>query len=336
MLMSVAVVVSLIVVSACTKEGPPGKDGKDGEDGINGQDGTATCAVCHDNSEGVEIKIAQWGKSLHATGGHNFENRTTCAPCHTSQGFKEVVGTANTATAAAIEDPANINCYTCHKIHDTYTASDWALRTSGNHTAWLTGETFDFGTGGLCASCHQPRTSYAIPDVANPEGTYTVTSSRFGPHYGAQSSTLTGTAYYNVGTGYMNSAHTNIDNSCVTCHMASAIGYTSGGHSFNIWDEMEGEYNVNGCLECHTAEEAVTITEELHAEVEILLTELRTLLEAAGIYNPSTGLAKTGDYTNKIAGAFWNYKSVESDHSLGVHNPKFVKKILENTIASLQ
>ena len=51
MLMSVAVIVALIFVSACTKEGPAGKDGvdgKDGEPGINGQDGTATCAVCHD------------------------------------------------------------------------------------------------------------------------------------------------------------------------------------------------------------------------------------------------------------------------------------------------
>jgi len=41
MLFSVAVVASLIVVSACTKEGPAGPAGADGEDGIDGKDGNA-------------------------------------------------------------------------------------------------------------------------------------------------------------------------------------------------------------------------------------------------------------------------------------------------------
>jgi hypothetical protein len=261
MFVSVAVVVSLIFVTACTKEGPQGPPG---EDGINGTDGNATCGVCHDNSEMVEIISAQWGKSIHAIGGHNFENRTTCAPCHTSQGFKEVVGTDTSATMAAIENPANINCYTCHKIHDTYSSSDWELRKTTPHTFWLTGETVDLGKANLCLACHQPRTSYTIPDVNAPDGIYTVSSSRFGPHYGSQGSTLTGTAYYEVGGGYTNSSHVNIEDACVTCHMASPIGYTAGGHSFNIYDEYEGEYNVAGCTDCHTADEAIELIEGFH------------------------------------------------------------------------
>lgn len=341
MFLSVTVVVLLIVISACTKEGPmgpPGKDGTDGEDGINGVDGTATCGVCHDNSETVDIAAAQWGKSLHAIGGHNFENRTTCAPCHTSQGFKEVVNTPNTATEAAIENPANINCYTCHKIHDTYSEADWELRKTSPHTAWLTGETFDFGTGNICASCHQPRTSYQIPDVSNPSGDYTIASnqSRFGPHYGAQSSTLTGTAYYLVGGAYSNSSHINIPNTCVTCHMASPIGYYAGGHTFSMLNTYEDEYNVAGCVPCHTAAEAEELMVEFPAEIQALKDELKNLLIDAGIYNTTTGLAVPGTYSNNVAGAFWNYKSVDSDHSMGVHNPKFVKKILENSIAVFQ
>ena len=148
MFCSVAMVVSLIVISACTKEGPAGpagKDGTNGEDGINGTDGTATCGVCHDNSEGVETKIAQWGKSKHAIGGTNFENGTTCAPCHTSQGFKEVILTDSTGVVASPMDPANINCYTCHKIHDTYAAADWELRKTTASPSWLAKNTFDFG-----------------------------------------------------------------------------------------------------------------------------------------------------------------------------------------------
>lgn len=341
MLGSVAIVVSLIVVGACTKEGPPGKDGVDGlngEPGINGTDGTATCGVCHDNSEGVEIKVAQWEKSYHAMGGHNFENAPGCAPCHTSQGFKEVIMTDTSATLAAIADPANINCYTCHKIHDSYAVGDWELRKTTPMTFWLTGTTVDLGKGNLCVQCHQPRKSYQIPDVNNPEGIYTVGSTRFGPHHGGQGAILTGDAMYLVGGGYTNSSHAGIEDACVTCHMADPIGYTAGGHSFNMYDDYEGEYNVAGCTPCHTTDEAIEAIEALHPEIEALLAELGTLLEAAGIYNPAgtSGYAIKGDFPNKVAGAYWNWISIEEDRSLGVHNPKFVKRILEKSIESLQ
>jgi len=328
MLISVTAVVSLIVIGACTKEGPKGDPG---------QDGNATCGVCHDNTEDVEAKIGQWEMSKHAIGGTNFENAPGCAPCHTSQGFKEALALDSTACKAAIENPNNINCYTCHKIHDTYTDADWDLRKTDANTFWLTGETVDLGKANICIRCHQPRTSYQIPDVTNPDGIYTVTSTRFGPHHGPQGTTLNGIAYYLVGTGYNNSSHAAIENGCVTCHMASAMGYDAGGHSFATYNEAEGEINTAGCAPCHTAEEAIANTEELQANVITLMTELGTKLVAAGIYNPNggSGTAVKGDYTNKVAGAYWNFISIIEDKSGGVHNPKFVEKILENTIASL-
>jgi hypothetical protein len=339
MLFSVALVVSLIAISACTKEGPAGpagKDGTNGEDGINGTDGTAVCSTCHDNSETVETKIGQWENSFHATSGLQFENAAGCAPCHTSQGFKEALARDTTACTAAIPDPANINCYTCHKIHDTYTAGDWELRKTDANTFWLTGETVDLGKANLCVRCHQPRISYAIPDVTNPDGIYTVGSTRFGPHHGPQGTTLNGIAFYKVGEGYMNSAHTNITDACVNCHMASAVGYNTGGHSFNVSDEEEG-LNTNGCLDCHTASEASDAVEALHIEIQGLLDQLGVKLEAAGIYNPAgtSGTAVKGDYTNKVAGAYWNFISIMEDKSLGVHNPKFVRTLLTNSINSL-
>jgi hypothetical protein len=329
----VAVVVSLIFVVACTKEGPQGPAG---EDGIDGQDGNATCGVCHDNSETVETKIGKWGNSFHATSGLQYENWTTCAPCHTSQGFKEALAIDSSATVAAIPDPANSNCYTCHKIHDTYAVEDWELRVNSASAFWLTGETVDLGKANLCIKCHQPRTSYAIPDVTNPDGIYTVTSTRFGPHYGSQGTTLNGLAYYKVGDGYMNSAHAGIVDACVICHMADAVGYASGGHTFKVLDEEEG-LNTSGCLECHTAKEAEAAVETLQAEVLVLMEELGSKLVTAGIYNPAgtSGTAVKGDYTNRVAGAYWNFISVHNDFSDGVHNPKFVKTVLTNSINSL-
>jgi hypothetical protein len=327
MFISVTAVVSLITIGACTKEGPQGEPGKDGN---------ATCGTCHDNSETVETKIGQWENSFHATSGLQFENRTTCAPCHTSQGFKEALAIDSSATAAAIEDPANINCYTCHKIHDTYAADDWALRVTAPSPFWLTGETVDLGKANLCIKCHQERTSYAIPDVTNPDGIYTVTSTRFGPHYGVQGTSISGIGFYEVGTGYMNSAHSDIEDACINCHMASAVGYHTGGHTWIMEDEEEG-FNYNGCLACHTAEEAGTLKEELLVEITDLMTQLGTKLVAAGIYNPAgtSGYAVKGDYPNRVAGAYWNFMCVYSDGSGGVHNPKFIKKVLENSIADL-
>jgi hypothetical protein len=68
------------------------------------------------------------------------------------------------------------------------------------------------------------------------------------------------------------------------------------------------------------------------------MAQLGVLLEAAGIYNPAStsGYAIPGTYTNKIAGAYWNWISITEDRSLGVHNPKFVERILDNTIADIQ
>ena len=339
MLLSMAVVVSLIVVSACTKEGPQGPPGQDGEDGIDGKDGNATCGVCHDNSELVETKILQWGASIHATGGNYERNGTSCAPCHTSQGFKERILTGEQVTAATIQDPSNINCYTCHFIHDTYTVDDWALRTTDPVTLWIDETvTLDFGNGNLCVPCHQTRVA-TIPDVNNPDVDYNVSSSRFGPHHGPQSTVLTGNAFYMVGGGYSNSMHEDATGGCIQCHMADAFGSQAGGHSFNITYEYHGseEFNLLGCVECHgSTDDAEAAIEEWEPEFMALSTELGTLLVAEGIYNVETGLANTGTYSNRVAGAYWNFITLVEDRSMGIHNPKFVKKVLENTIASLQ
>jgi formate-dependent nitrite reductase cytochrome c552 subunit len=306
---------------------------------VDGQDGNATCGVCHDNSENVETKILQWGASTHAIGGNFERNGTNCAPCHTSQGFKEVVQTGEQETAADIMDPANINCYTCHKIHDTYAVEDWELRAYSSFNLWLTGDLIDMGSANLCARCHQPRTSYAIPDVNNPDGSYEVTSSRFGPHHGPQSTVVNGLAFYMVGSGYSNSSHADIANGCVHCHMGDAYGNQAGGHTFSMDYEYHGELAVwaASCIECHGSDDELhELVEEWEAEFDALATELGALLFKEGIITES-GSTVDSTFTNRVAGACWNWRTlVIEDRSKGIHNPRFAKKILENSIESLQ
>jgi hypothetical protein len=49
------------------------------------------------------------------------------------------------------------------------------------------------------------------------------------------------------------------------------------------------------------------------------------------------GAAVPGTYTNRVAGACWNFRTIAvEDRSMGIHNPKFVKRLLQNSIESLQ
>lgn len=334
MLISMAVVVSMITVSSCTKEGPQGPAGTNGENGINGTDGTATCGACHDMSETVETKILQWGNSIHATGGNYARNTTDCAVCHTSQGFRERIVTGAETTADVITNPSNINCYTCHDIHDTYTVADWKLRVTDPVTMWATGNTIDLGKANLCASCHQARPS-DMPNVDDGNGSYVITSSHYGPHHGPQSSMMTADAAYMVGTGYpTHNPHMDVTDKCVTCHMADGYGAETGGHTWTM-ARSNGAVNTTGCLDCHSADEAVAHITTLDETIQGYLDELGALLVEKGVLSAS-GSIVPGTYTNDVAGAAFNYVYVMEDKSMGLHNPPFAKQLLQNSIAAIQ
>ncbi|MBN2615579.1 MAG: ammonia-forming cytochrome c nitrite reductase subunit c552 [Bacteroidales bacterium] len=331
------------IMASCTKVGPTGPAGKDGTDGTNGTDGTAGCIQCHTNSQVIEVKIAQWSTSVHATGGLEVRNSTSCATCHTSQGFLETV--ANTpdggmrpdATAATIDNPAPQNCYTCHDIHATYTAADWALTTSSPVQLWAANKTVDFGKGNLCANCHQARPGLTVVDDS-----ISITSTHWGPHHGPQANILGGAGGFEF-TGtftYSNSNHTtDVTDGCVTCHMGTYNG-TSGGHNMEMYNlastDSPSAINLSGCLSCHdegsTALVAkITTTQE---EVHHLLLTLETAMINKGVMS-ATGTVIPGKYPQAYAEAYWNWELVEADRSLGVHNADYVKALLNNSIQAL-
>ncbi|MBS4056936.1 MAG: hypothetical protein KGZ82_06435 [Bacteroidales bacterium] len=338
MMLATTLLASFMFVS-CTKEGPAGvagKDGKDGEDGINGTDGTATCIQCHDNTQGLAAKSLQWEKSFHATGDAFARNTGECAICHTSQGFRgNLDGSYDyTASGAKISNPNPPNCYTCHSIHETYTPADIALTVSGAVALRNTTESFDFGKGSICASCHQGRTVDPFPVVGGAD--VTVTNTRYGVHHGPMANVFTGKGLFMVGDGLSNSLHTTmITDACVTCHMADGYGDQSGGHAMWMRNES-GSLNTAGCVACHTdaAALAADVT-ALQAEVTALLAELKLKLDAAGITAAGSDNSVAGTYSVTVAGACLNYKALTEDKSLGVHNPTFVVKLLQNTIAAL-
>ncbi len=68
-----------------------------------------------------------------------------------------------------------------------------------------------------------------------------------------------------------------------------------------------------------------------------MLTELRGLLVDAGAWDDAED-APVVQYLHDIdlAGALWNYVLIKEDRSLGVHNPDYIRDLLETSIAYVE
>ncbi len=328
------------IMSSCTKEGPAGADGLNGQDGTNGQngqDGTAGCVKCHDDSQQIAAASLQWEASGHATGSTFERNDVSCAPCHTSQGFVEVMQSGAMETTEPIANPASVNCYTCHKIHQTYTEADWAFQSNGAVQFWINGAISDQGKGNLCINCHQPRIPDPLP-VPN-GGEVSIASAYWGPHHGPQGTMMAGTGGYEVegSMSYTNSKHTDlVENSCVSCHMAAAYGSQAGGHTMGMTYLYHGHGAISeaGCVQCHEGDDLDALVEDSKAEIDALLADLRTVLLEQGALDSANHVVP-GTLTANQAGGVLNYLMVLEDRSGGTHNNKYAKALLNNSIESL-
>ncbi len=325
-------------------QGDPGTQGPVGPAGQDGQNGAENCLDCHANNQLVTAKVFQWENSLHALGGAYNRNTRSCSGCHTSQGFLARIASGEGPDFSMdVPDPLPQNCYTCHDIHNTYTEADWALTAADPVELWVGGETVDIGNGNQCMNCHQARVPSPLVPEPGAEGTFTVTSFRFGPHHGAQGMAFTGNGGFEIGEGYENSFHTdNVANSCATCHMAPvADGRASGGHTFRV-ESADGELNTNGCVTCHSDTDALeTLVEDTQVEIQGLMDALATVLFDRGILRDDLTYANASndnplELTSTEIGALWNFKYALEDNSFGVHNYKYMKTLLENSIAALQ
>jgi hypothetical protein len=369
-------VASGFVFLACTSEpvpGPPGADGMDGVDGIDGVDGvdgTASCISCHSNTAREPI-FASFEFSAHGSGSVGFaEGRggddptNRCAQCHGEEGFIDFLEKGE-ANMDGYENPTTIFCSTCHSNHDTFDfendGPDYALRNDYAQALLLDPTiTVDFdGSSNNCITCHQPRTSYVIP-AENGSGKYVVTSTRFGPHHGPQSSMLEGVLGANIpgSEGYpgVGSATHRTGSSCVQCHMAPSGSPDMGGHSWVVSNES--------CVQCHSN----GVPDELSGFTEGMAT-LKSLLEnvvgeeyevdaegnpvfdmdgnPVGTGVPVVGIiidlapddtdrSNQGIFTTQEAQAAWNYKTLLEDQSNGTHNPGYSRALLTNSIEALQ
>ncbi len=310
------------------------------------------CFNCHNGQ--LDAMQGEWANSVHASGANvDYTSRvgSECVRCHNQQGFITWI------TTGTIEDSTGnakaIGCFACHNPHEF---GDLRRRTTAPVTM-AAGDVFDVGGANLCANCHQAREYPTITDG------YTITSSRFGPHHSQQGDMLIASVGYESFAGFTPASSLHKDvvrDGCIGCHMGYSNtheGYDVGGHSWNMKDEAGNNLATNcktsGCHGAGTlafgtagafgpydfrrADTASAkdwdddgVKEGYQTEMEGMLDSLATLLDLHNILNPSTGLAVPGTYADgDLVGAYWNYITVEDDHSLGIHNWEYMAGLIE-------
>ena len=348
LLFSALTVFALVVLfpSCEGPQGPAGVDGVDGTDGTDGVDANSFCVNCHTLANKTAIN-AQFATSSHGpmNGSYARGSAVGCAKCHAYQGYMETNLTGRDTTAAGFAIPLYFRCDMCHDFHQSLDESefpDYALRFNNpvslmynNHAS-----TIDLpGTSNLCAYCHQPRPRGTdFPIIPGVEKEYNITSSYWGTHYGVESIMLNGSdgVEFPGSLPYESTNHKAVA-SCGTCHMAAGHGTETGGHTFRPMSEA-GVPNVTGCLACHPGitnfdvNGVQTHIHELFLELEHKLMEHK-LIDATFHAIPWNNAAGTGaKWTTEQAGAVFNFLLIEYDASYGVHNHKYAKALLVNTL----
>ncbi len=359
--LTITAIVSFLMTGCKGDPGPQGPPGA-GSDAFEGFAEGIQCASCHNPDVDTTYFIAgrayQWAQSKHANGGDSERNGSSCAGCHTSEGFVQRMN-GETVTNQYVPSPPG--CFACHSPHSrgNFTLRKATPVTLLSNIDGVPDATFDYGKGNLCAQCHMPRsTSPKMPSNPGATDTLRITSSRWYSHYGVQSQMLSGNGGYQF-PGYTytgNSNHTTnaviMQEGCPTCHMAEqsyppAQGTgKAGGHTMNIHYEVEGGGEVpllTGCLQsgCHpssfSADDMHLVQQGIEDSLDALHDELlsRGWITAGGSVNASSSSPLLITPAVK-AGALYNYFFIEHDLSEGIHNTKYARELLASSLEELR
>lgn len=300
--------------------------------------GPVTCAQCHDPSNLITGKKTEWEMSVHGTGTAYVRGTSaSCAGCHSGNGFAQRIaaGLDPDEVAEGDPNPTRQDCRACHKIHETYTEADFALRTESAVTLYAVNgnPTFNGGEGNLCVNCHQPRRDF--PEAVN-DTIYEI-SSHWGPHHGPQSAMMLGVAGAGDVTGSPSGHYGAVRNTCRWCHMGA-----EESHTWHPEDAVDAEGRFI-CVQCHPGAEDFDI-EGVQTEIEALGELLGEELLNQGLIteNSEDGhpVIPPGErYTQAPvdqAIALWNWIYVmHEDKSEGVHNPDYARALLEEGLLRL-
>ncbi len=308
-----------------------------------------TCVQCHAEAT-FHIKSMEWGNSAHAVTTTDPAGNAECVGCHTNNGFIDRI---NGVGPADLSYDA-ISCQTCHEPHgetipstNLHLVRTLATVTLADGTKITSAQA---GAGTLCMNCHQARENATTYAPNTPGSTY------FGPHEGPQADMLMGTNGYTYGQTIPSSAHREVvADTCVTCHTQSpasgdpALGVL-GGHTFTMsfagTKTIPAEQMVGACQTCHGSD-ITTFNFPLFdydntgGPILGVQTEVQNLLNDLAVLLPPVGQAKSditidSTWTPQQLEAAYNYRFVQRDGSLGVHNMAYTVGLLKASIEDLQ
>lgn len=318
-------VIAAVVLAACGgqpgPEGPQGPEGPEGPPGPAAEAADITCTECHNETTVITGKKWSWEESLHGSGEAVARGlRADCAGCHSGGGFRDMVaaGLSPDQVESGDPNPTHQDCRTCHEIHTSYTAEDWALTTDAAVELYaFEGQTYDGGAGNLCGTCHQPRRA-----IESENGIVNWSSSHYGPHHGPQTAMLMGIGGAGEVEGSASAHYSMVEDTCVACHLGE-----NDSHNF--------EPTITACQDCHPDIEDFDVN-GLVTEVEGKLAELEEALKAKGMLDEE-GHSVAAEYPEAEAYALWNYIFIaQEDESEGVHNPAYTKALLEASLEALK
>lgn len=300
------------------------------------------CNQCHD-APTHHVKGTEWYSSMHAITTRDPAGNAGCVGCHTANGFiGRIEGAATTNT-----DYAPIGCQACHEPHGLTmpTNNPHLLRTLTAVTLMDGTVVTNTGEGLLCMECHHSRQN-ATNYVETASG-----STYFGPHEGPQADMLMGVNGVTYGQAIPSSGHRySVTNLCVTCHMQATAPTDptflhAGGHTFSMTCTNGGtNYEmIAACQQCHGAITTFNfpqqdydgdgVVEGVQTEVQNLLNKLALLLPPVG--QPKSDISIDKTWTRQQLRAAYNYRFVQKDGSLGVHNVAYAVGLLKASIADL-
>lgn len=247
--------------------------------------GADVCGACHDGEH--HPTYTEWQESKHATAidardlSTHFE--TECLRCHSAD---YIFADSIPEDATPFDFEYGITCVVCHDPH--LNENEYQLRAPVKE---------------LCGQCH--------------------TSEDASPGDSVHHSTvemLEGSGGYEYAFGtYNNSYHTQLDESCVACHMYTAPFVEEGtpALSGHTWEPQ-----IDACKECHPTLETFD-RDGKQTEIMDLLAELQAELDLA---------TDEDKLTASYANAKFNADFVEAEGSHGIHNYRYAKALLEDSI----
>jgi len=297
--------------------------------------GRAACRDCHAN---IADQYAEQPMGTMPPG-HADNN---CGSCHATTGFGQPTGGQLDGSTPLLD---GIGCESCHGPGSLHIAAASIADREATITRVPPDKT--------CTDCHGDRKSTPdgyrpgaldepyVPITAETLRNSTANGIR-GPHH-ASAAFLFGRGGYNI-MAPMASPHSTIPNTCLNCHQKTISPVTGKvDHGAEAQVPVINTANVN-CTSCHGGRVEDHLVQD---GVKALMIELAGANEEGEPNSSPTG-GLFGDFVTRheltissnanpddpylqaYKGARNNYMHVRGDGSMGVHNPGFAKKLLED------